>query len=70
MVDSSIEVRDIGGHSFKPFRVSGKANILFAAGRKDEGFKVADQAIAKGKADKKDTASFEKRVADLKSGKM
>jgi len=62
--DKSIAVQE----TFENLR--GKANILFAAGRKDEGFKVADQAIAKGKADKKDTASFEKRVADLKSGKM
>ena len=31
---------------------------------------VADAAIAKGKADKANTAAFEKRVADMKAGKM
>jgi len=62
-VEKSIKVQE----TFENLR--GKANILFNAGRKDEGFKVAEQAIAKGKADKKDTASFEKRVADLKAGK-
>lgn len=46
-----------------------KANILFNAGRKEEAFKVADQAITRGKADKKDTKALEKRVADTKAGK-
>lgn len=50
--------------------LSGKANILIAAGRKDEGFAVADKAIAQGKADKADTSQFEKRIADVKAGKM
>jgi hypothetical protein len=48
----------------------GKFNVLWNAGRKDEAFSVADQAIAQGKTDKADTAAFEKRVADLKAGKM
>jgi hypothetical protein len=47
-----------------------KARYLYAAGRKDEALKVADQAIAKGKADKVDTTNFEKRVANMKAGKM
>ena len=47
-----------------------KARYLYAAGRKDEALKVADQAIAKGKADKVDTTNFEKRVASMKAGKM
>ena len=38
--------------------------------KKDEAFTVADQAIQRGKADKVDTSSFEKRLADLKAGKM
>jgi hypothetical protein len=46
-----------------------KTNILLAAGRKDEALVVADKAIAIGKADKADTAAFEKRIADLKAGK-
>ncbi len=47
-----------------------KTNVLLAAGRKDEAMAAADQAIAQGKTDKVDTAAFEKRVADLKAGKM
>ena len=49
--------------------LSGKANILFAMGRKSDGLAAADQAIAQGKADKADTAAFEKRVADIRAGK-
>jgi tetratricopeptide (TPR) repeat protein len=48
--------------------LSAKANILHNAGRKDEALAVADQAIAKGKADGVDTTAFEKRVAGWKSG--
>jgi hypothetical protein len=50
--------------------LSGKANVLLAAGRKDEGLAVADKAIAQGKADKADTAAFEKRIADIRAGKQ
>src|SRR6266436_925043 len=50
--------------------LSAKANILWGAGKKEEALKVADAAIAKGKADKANTAAFEKRVADMKAGKM
>jgi hypothetical protein len=50
--------------------LSAKANVLIAGGRKDEGLAVADKAIAQGKADKVDTTAFEKRIADLKAGKM
>jgi hypothetical protein len=62
--DKSIKVQE----AWENLRL--KANLLFNAGRKDEGFKVAEAAIAKGKADKKDTTGFEKRVADLRSAKM
>ena len=48
----------------------GKTNILLNYGKKDEAFAVADKAIAQGKADKADTAAFEKRIADMKAGKM
>jgi hypothetical protein len=48
----------------------GKTNILLALGRKDEAIAVADKAIERGKADKADTSALEKRVADLKAGKM
>jgi hypothetical protein len=63
-VDQSIKVKE----TFR--NLSAKANILWAAGRKEEAMTIADAAIAKGKADKVDTAAFEKRVADMKAGKM
>jgi hypothetical protein len=47
-----------------------RAIILFNAGRKEEAFKAADIALARGKADKKDTAPFEKRLASMKAAKM
>ena len=63
-VDQSIKVKE----TFR--NMSAKANILWAAGRKEEAMTLADAAIAKGKADKVDTAAFEKRVADMKAGKL
>jgi Protein of unknown function (DUF2911) len=63
-VDQSIKVKE----TFR--NLSAKANILWAAGKKEEAMTVADAAIAKGKADKVDTTAFEKRVADMKAGKM
>ena len=63
-VDRSIKIKE----TFR--NLSTKANILWAAGKKDEAITVADAAIAKGKADKVDTAAFEKRVASMKAGKM
>ncbi|HAF16270.1 MAG TPA: hypothetical protein DHU55_14845 [Blastocatellia bacterium] len=62
--DQSIKVKE----TFQ--NLSFKARMLYAAGRKDEAFAVADQAIARGKEDKVDTTDFEKRVADMKAGKM
>ena len=63
-VDQSIKIKE----TFR--NLSTKANILWAAGKKDEALTVGNAAIAKGKADKVDTANFEKRVADMKTGKM
>ena len=63
-VDQSIKVKE----TFR--NLSAKANLLWAAGRKEEALKAADVAIAKGKADKVDTTNFEKRVANMKAGKM
>jgi predicted negative regulator of RcsB-dependent stress response len=63
-VDQSIKVKE----TFR--NLSAKTNILWAAGRKEEALKVADTAIAKGKADNANTSAFEKRVADMKAGKM
>ncbi len=50
--------------------LSAKANILLAAGRKDEGLATADKAIAQGKADKANTAAFVKKIADIRAGKQ
>ena len=63
-IDQSIKVKE----TFR--NLSAKANILWSAGKKEEALTVADAAIAKGKADKVDTAAFEKRVANMKAGKM
>ncbi len=61
-VDQSIKVKE----TFR--NLSSKANILWSAGKKEEALTVANAAIAKGKADKVDTAAFEKRVAGWKTG--
>ena len=66
-VDQSIKVKE----TFQNLRA--KANILWAAGKKEEALTVGDAAIAKGKADKVNAqalAAFEKRVADMKAGKL
>jgi hypothetical protein len=62
--DKSIKVKE----TFR--NLSTKAQILYLAGRKDEAMALAEKALAKGKADKVDTAAFEKRVAGWKAGKM
>ena len=61
-VDQSIKVKE----TFR--NLSAKANILWTAGKKQEALAAAEAAIAKGKADKADTAAFEKRVAGWKTG--
>lgn len=63
-VDRSIKVKE----TFR--NLSAKANLLYSAGRKEEAFTVAEQAIQRGKADKVDTSRFEKRLADMKAGKI
>jgi len=63
-VDEAIKVKETFGN------LSAKTNILLASGRKDEALVVADAAIVKGKAEKADTAAFEKRIADIKAGKQ
>jgi len=63
-LDQSIKIKE----TFQNLSV--KANALYRAGKKDEAFALAEQAIQKGKADKVDTAAFEKRLADMKAGKM
>ena len=63
-IDQSIKVKE----TFR--NLSSKANALYKLGKKEEAFAVADQAIQRGKADKVDTSGFEKRVADMKAGKI
>lgn len=63
-LDQSIKVKE----TFQ--NLANKANALYKLGRKEEAFALADQAIQKGKADKVDTTNFEKRVADMKAGKI
>lgn len=63
-IDQSIKIKE----TFR--NLAAKANILIASGKKDAGLAVAEQAIARGKADNVDTSRFEKRIADLKAGKM
>jgi len=66
-IDQSIKVKE----TFQ--NLSAKANALYKAGKKEEAFALADQAIQRGKADKVDNTAltnFEKRVADMKAGKI
>jgi len=63
-LDQSIKIKE----TFQ--NLSAKANALYRAGKKDEAFALGEQAIQKGKADKVDTAAFEKRLADMKAGKI
>jgi len=44
-----------------------KANLLLNMGKKQEAFAVAEQAVARGKAEGADTSRFEKAIADLKA---
>jgi len=57
-VEQSIKVKETFGN------LSLKSNILWDMGKKEDAKTVADAAIDKGKADKANTAAFEKRVAD------
>ncbi|HMJ08104.1 MAG TPA: DUF2911 domain-containing protein [Pyrinomonadaceae bacterium] len=69
--DQSLKALDTSIASKETFQnLSAKTQVLIGAGRKDEALLVADKAVARGKADKVDTAAFEKRIADIRSGKM
>lgn len=50
--------------------LTSKANILLSLGRRDDAIAVGEKAVARGKSDKNDTAAFEKRLADIKAGKL
>ena len=62
-LDQSIKVKE----TFQ--NLSNKSRALYKLGKKEEALALADQAIQRGKADKVDTANFEKAVADMKAGK-
>ena len=63
-LDQSIKVKE----TFR--NLAAKANALYKLGKKEEAYAVAEQAIQRGKADKVDTTNFEKRLADMKAGKI
>jgi predicted Zn-dependent protease len=63
-LDQSIKVKE----TFQ--NLAAKANALYKAGKKQEAIALGEQAVQKGKADKADTTNFEKRLADMKSGKI
>jgi hypothetical protein len=62
--DQSIKIKETFGN------LSVKSRALYGAGRKQEAFAVGDKAVERGKADKADTAAFERRLADMKAGKI
>ncbi|HKG61472.1 MAG TPA: DUF2911 domain-containing protein [Pyrinomonadaceae bacterium] len=63
-VDQSIKVKE----TFQ--NLVAKTNALYKAGKKEEAIALGEQAVQKGKADKVNTANFEKRLADMKAGKI
>lgn len=63
-IDQSIKVKE----TFQ--NLSTKANALYKIGKKEEAFAVGDQAVQVGKTEKADTTNFEKRLADMKAGKI
>ncbi|HET6852940.1 MAG TPA: DUF2911 domain-containing protein [Pyrinomonadaceae bacterium] len=63
-LDQSIKIKE----TFQ--NLANKSIALYKAGKKDEAFALAEQAIQRGKTDKVDTSSFEKRLADMKAGKI
>jgi hypothetical protein len=62
--DRSIKVKE----TFQNLRL--KALLLTSMNKKDEAVAVGERALARGKADGEDTTRFEKRLADIKAGKM
>ena len=63
-VERSIKIKE----TFQNLRI--KASVLMNQNKKDEAIAVAERAIARGKADGEDVTRFEKRIAELKAGKM
>jgi tetratricopeptide (TPR) repeat protein len=60
-VDKSIKIKE----TFANLRT--KANLLLNMGKKQEALVIAEQAVAKGKAEGADTSRFEKAIADVKA---
>jgi hypothetical protein len=63
-LDASIKVKE----TFQ--NLATKANALYKAGKKEEAIALGEQAVQRGKTDKVDTTNFEKRLADMKAGKI
>ena len=63
-LDQSIKIKE----TFQNLMV--KANALYKVGKKQDAFALGDQAVQRGKTDKVDTSAFEKRLADMKAGKI
>jgi len=63
-LDQSIKIKE----TFQ--NLAAKTNALYKAGKKQEAFALGEQAVQRGKTDKNDTAAFEKRLADMKAGKI
>lgn len=63
-LDASIKAKE----TFQ--NLSSKANALYKAGKKAEAIALGEQAVQRGKTDKVDTTNFEKRLADMKAGKI
>ncbi len=63
-LDDSIKAKE----TFR--NLSAKANALYKAGKKEEAVAFGEKAVERGKADKVDTTNFEKRLADMKAGKI
>jgi hypothetical protein len=66
-IEQSIKVKE----TFQ--NLSAKANALYKAGKKEEAIALGEQAVQRGKADKVDAnaiTNFEKRLADMKAGKI
>jgi Protein of unknown function (DUF2911) len=66
-LDQSIKIKE----TFQ--NLASKASALYKAGKKEEAFAIGEQAIQRGKTDKVDAtalSAFEKRLADMKAGKI
>jgi hypothetical protein len=63
-LDQSIKVKE----TFQ--NLVAKTNALYKIGKKAEAIALGEQAVQRGKTDKVDTSGFEKRLADMKAGKI